>query len=122
VSVDRAEVARIAELARLSLDEDEIERLTGDMNRILGFADRLRGDGVVGEGGLEKSSTGTGPVGGARDAAGPATAGVRSAEAEIPDALASGAEAFAPRFEQGFFVVPPPPGVTADAADSGEGA
>lgn len=100
MSVDREEVGRIAELARLRLEDDEIDRLTGDMNRILGYADRLRGYAA---GGKQAEKGGAGGEGGEG----------REDASEMPDPLSSGPESFAPRFEEGFFVVPPPPGVTA---------
>jgi aspartyl-tRNA(Asn)/glutamyl-tRNA(Gln) amidotransferase subunit C len=128
VSVDRAEVVRIAELARLRLDEDEVDHLTGDMNRILAYADRLRGDahaeippanggmadadaledGRVEDGALDAPSVGGTPA-----------PGFRPGAAELPDPLMSAPASFAPRFEAGFFVVPPPPGVTAGPAPAG---
>jgi len=105
MSVDREEVDRIADLARLSLDEGEAERLTEEMNRILEHADRLRG--VSGQAGGE--TEGPALVSG--------MSGTRAAEANVPDPLASGVETFAPRTEAGFFLVPPPHGVTADGTD-----
>ena len=100
MSVDRAEVARFAGMARLRLEVDEVDRLTGDVNRILEYVGRLRG--VPGGDHREEPR---------EDGAG---AGGPEGHAEGPDPLASGPGAFAPRFEQGFFVVPPPPGVTGE--------
>ncbi|ORE95767.1 Asp-tRNA(Asn)/Glu-tRNA(Gln) amidotransferase subunit GatC [Acuticoccus yangtzensis] len=41
MSVDTQTVRRVAHLARLKMDEAEIERLKGDMNQILGFVEQL---------------------------------------------------------------------------------
>ena len=126
MSVDRTEVDRIARLARLELEDDEADRLTDEMNRILEHAERLRTAGVDGAGA-------TGAAGGAAtddaagkasrsederaagEAGGAAPAGMSGARAETgePDALDRDPSAFAPEWEEGFFVVPPPPGVTA---------
>jgi aspartyl/glutamyl-tRNA(Asn/Gln) amidotransferase C subunit len=100
VTVDRTEVARIAGLARLRLEADEVDRLTGDVNRILEYVDRLRGAAD----GRDRA-----------EAAEPhAGEGARQDAPGGPDPLTSGPGTFAPSFEQGFFVVPPPPGVTAE--------
>ena len=102
MSVDREEVDRIADLARLRLDEGEAERLTEEMNRILEHADRLRE--IPGRPGED-----------ADDARPPSVmTGTRAEEADVPDPLTSGIEAFAPRTAEGFFLVPPPRGVTVD--------
>ena len=42
MSVDRDEVERVALLARLDLGDDEVGRLTEDLNRVLQQAERLR--------------------------------------------------------------------------------
>ena len=99
MSVDRAEVERIAALARLRLDEEEAERLTAEVNQILEHATRLRGLEAAGEAAVQ-APVGMGP------------GGARTAEAETPDRLHSPLEDFAPQMEGGFFLVPPPPGVT----------
>ncbi|MBW7997585.1 MAG: Asp-tRNA(Asn)/Glu-tRNA(Gln) amidotransferase subunit GatC [Candidatus Glassbacteria bacterium] len=41
MSVTRDEVARIARLARLELGEDEVDRMTADMNAILEHVEQL---------------------------------------------------------------------------------
>lgn len=107
MSVDREEVERIGRLAKLRLTDDEAERLTDEMNRILEHAERLRG--------LEEAD-----VAGPTDPGGPRPSGTRSAAAESPDPLHRSPSAFAPDVRQGFFVVPPPPGVV--AAEDGAGA
>ena len=127
MSVERAEVERIARLARLALDEAEVERLTGDMNDILEHATTLRELGhaarsaeeggatpILDGKGVDRVDGGPGTL---RDAAleapGPPR-GTRDAAAETPDPLLAPPEAFAPRTTEGFFIVPPPPGVTAE--------
>ena len=99
MSVDRAEVERIAALARLRLEEAEVDSLTEEMNQILEHARRLRGLETGGEPSVV-SPSGSGP------------AGTRTEEAEAPDRLYRPLTDFAPRMEGGFFLVPPPPGVT----------
>ena len=42
MSVDRADVDRVAELARLRLTDAEREALTGHLRRILDYVDQLR--------------------------------------------------------------------------------
>ena len=114
MSVDRREVERIARLARLSLDDSEAERLALELSRILAHATRLgeltprppdggqieRGDGSE----ATAENDGDGPS---------AFAGTRDSGAERPERLAAPPESFAPKMSEGFFVVPPPPGVTA---------
>lgn len=148
VSVDREEVERIGRLAKLRLTDDEAERLTDEMNRILEHAERLRrleeasGAGPVIEGGAagsgqaaereaaereadegeadegeadERGVGGEGPdVARTTDPGGPGPSGTRSPAAETPDPLHMAPSAFAPDVREGFFVVPPPPGVVAD--------
>jgi aspartyl-tRNA(Asn)/glutamyl-tRNA(Gln) amidotransferase subunit C len=41
-AIDRAEVDRIALLARLALDAEEAERLTGDLRRIVEYVAQIR--------------------------------------------------------------------------------
>jgi aspartyl-tRNA(Asn)/glutamyl-tRNA(Gln) amidotransferase subunit C len=41
VKITREEVNRVAHLARLELNNGEEERLTGDLNNILGYVDKL---------------------------------------------------------------------------------
>lgn len=119
MSVDRDEVRRVAELAKLSLDHDEADRLTGEMNRILEYAERFRplGSGPDKSGsddGGARVEGGTPVQGGAlgEDGRSTDTAGLdRLSGPDAPDALARGPETFAPEMEGGFFTVPPPPGV-----------
>ncbi len=112
MSVDRDEVGRIARLARLDLEDDETARLTEEMNRILEYAERLRSAGVDR---AEMDHTDDSPR--AADSGSPdqhgAIQGARLGTGE-PDALRADLSAFAPAWDEGFFVVPPPPGVKAD--------
>ena len=41
MSVDLMTVKRVAKLARLALTEDEAQRMTGELNGILGFVEQL---------------------------------------------------------------------------------
>jgi len=123
VSVGRDEVARIAALARLRLDPAEVDRLTRDMNRILEHATRLRQvahtkrdvslvtrSPAPAHGADVNVSTSTSAPGGTREPAG-----------DVPDELATKPEAFAPHMVDGFFVVPPPPGVVPTRATNDGG-
>ena len=41
MSVDAATVKRVAHLARIALPEEEVERMQGEINAILGFVEQL---------------------------------------------------------------------------------
>ena len=41
MSVDTATVKRVARLARIAVDDEDAERMTGELNAILGFVDQL---------------------------------------------------------------------------------
>ena len=142
MSVDRDEVRRIAELAKLSLDDSETDRLAEEMTRILGHAERLRGvgSGTVadardradpedgsdldhgpdldhGSAGLMASTGGTGTPLVSRTAEGaqPGSGAAPDAgDPAVPDPLARDLTDFAPEMHDGFFTVPPPPGVSAE--------
>jgi hypothetical protein len=119
VSVDRREVERIARLARLRLEDSEAERLALELSRILEHATRL-GELAPGppDGGLVERRDGSEAAAESEgDGSGPsAFAGTRDSGAERPERLAAPPEGFAPKMSEGFFVVPPPPGVTAQDA------
>jgi hypothetical protein len=123
MSVDRNEVSRIAALARLELDPEEVQRLTTDMNRILRHAAHLgevatptsssvvEGDGGGERGSVEERSSIAGTHDGTtRDASDEGVEGARVGGTGVPDPLAAPAERWGPRVEEGFFVVPPLPG------------
>lgn len=113
VSVDRDEVERIAELAKLHLEDDEVDRLTEEMNRILEHAARLRGlaaDATDANADTAPTRTsGTGPN---------RTGGTGPVGVEEPDELLRPPGSFAPDMREGFFVVPPPPGVMHEAGEA----
>lgn len=48
MSVDISTVKRVARLARIEVKEDEAERMTGQLNAILGFVEQLREVDVAG--------------------------------------------------------------------------
>lgn len=41
MSVDTETVKRVAKLARIAIDDEDAERMTGELNRILGFVEQL---------------------------------------------------------------------------------
>lgn len=120
MSVDRRDVERIADLAHLRFEGEELDRLTDEMNTILEHAARLRGvEGVPGQHRASGESSGTREQPRASDPAAEAAAGsgsgTRREDAERPDRLCGELASFAPREVDGFFVVPLPPGVSAEA-------
>lgn len=145
MTVDRREVERIGSLARLQLDEAEVVRLTDEMNRILAHAERLKAleaqssvteaaeteldeaeadDAEAaevhlsgGEGAEAEADEGEVPEGEAEG--GPPMRGVRLESAEEPDALGFAMDEIAPHMADGFFLVPPPPGVSDAPSDDG---
>ena len=48
MSVDTATVRRVARLARIKVSDDEAERMTGELNSILGFVEQLNEVDVTG--------------------------------------------------------------------------
>jgi aspartyl-tRNA(Asn)/glutamyl-tRNA(Gln) amidotransferase subunit C len=92
MAIDRAEAARIAELARLEIPEDELDRVAVQLSQVLEFVSHL--DELDLEG-LEPTTFA------------PPTAPLR---ADVPDGrtLAPGvATTGAPESEFGWFIVPP---------------
>jgi Asp-tRNA(Asn)/Glu-tRNA(Gln) amidotransferase C subunit len=122
MSVAREHAERIAHLARLRFDDDELTRITAELNHILGHVESLRGLEQPG-GGERPGDVAAEAAAGSRHLAtsGAPTVGdcrpTRGAEAERPDTLRRDLEAVAPDWREGFFVVPPLPGV-----HEGEGA
>ncbi|MEX2467908.1 MAG: Asp-tRNA(Asn)/Glu-tRNA(Gln) amidotransferase subunit GatC [Gemmatimonadota bacterium] len=102
MSVKREEVLRIAKLARLRLDEDELERMTGDLNSILEHVDAL--------GSLE----GDGEIAGTAFEEGPSTRDEEASDGE----RGLDPSVVAPAWRDGFYLVPPPPGVHAEGDGS----
>lgn len=99
--IDESTVRRVAELARLELEEDEVERLVQEMGSILGHFERLE------EVDLEEE----GP-----DREGPP---VTRADAPGSDALALDPEELAPDWRGGYFVVPRLPGLGGSGGQEG---
>ena len=117
MSVDRTEVERIAQLARLKLSDAESDRLTLEMNQILEHAMRLRRSAAATR---EATSAAT------KEAMSAETvpdepSGTRAAAEFGPDRLERDLTDFAPNVVDGFFVVPPPPGVSAGSGGSFSG-
>ena len=98
MSVTRAEVLKIAALARLALEEEELERLTVELNGILGHVAQLTAHDLMETADLSPQIRS--PL--------PAT---RPEAVEEADALRSPLSVFAPDWRENFFVVPPPPGM-----------
>jgi Asp-tRNA(Asn)/Glu-tRNA(Gln) amidotransferase C subunit len=108
MSVGRDQAERIAHLARLRFDDDELTLITAELNHILDYVEALKeAEPRTGE------SAADGPrhlpTGGAPTVA--ECAATRDAAAEEPDVLAGGVGALAPEWKDGFFVVPPLPGI-----------
>ncbi|HUF75586.1 MAG TPA: Asp-tRNA(Asn)/Glu-tRNA(Gln) amidotransferase subunit GatC [Longimicrobiales bacterium] len=109
MSVDRAHADRIAHLARLRFQEEELTRITADLNHILEHVESLKelwsGGGAAGE---------VAPGGHLVTSGAPTVtdrAPTRGSGAETPDRLARDLGEVAPDWRDGFFVVPPLPGV-----------
>jgi aspartyl-tRNA(Asn)/glutamyl-tRNA(Gln) amidotransferase subunit C len=98
MSVERDHARRIASLARLHFEDAELTRITEELNHILEHVEALRSLGA------EEAS----------DAATTSDAtSTRGPDADQPDALRDEIGTFAPDWREGFFVVPPLPGVHA---------
>ena len=124
MSVDRREAARVAELARLALDERELDALAADLSRILDHVRALQSVAPAeGEAPDEPGVVGVAPgalgesVGG-RDAPAKAPDAPPDVPPDAPDPLVHPLGSFAPDLREGFFVVPPPPGVQAGEDDA----
>ncbi|MBM4182829.1 MAG: aspartyl/glutamyl-tRNA amidotransferase subunit C [Gemmatimonadetes bacterium] len=102
MSVGRNHAVRIAALARLRFGDAELTRITAELNRILDHVETLRT--------LEQASPPAPPD---------ERASTRYPGAEEPDALRDGIGPFAPDWREGFFVVPPLPGVQAGPPEEG---
>ena len=92
MAIDRAEAARIAELARLAIPDDELDRVAAQLSQVLEFVARLD----------ELDLTGLEPTTFA-----PPNAPLR---ADVPDGRTfepGTATAGAPEAEFGWFIVPP---------------
>lgn len=103
MSVDREQTEAIAQLARLHFEPDELDRLTEELNDILDHVQELQS--------LEAAGPGTT---GSDGAPGPEVwrrGATRGPAAEVADELSVAPSGFAPEWVEGFFVVPPLPGV-----------
>lgn len=118
--VPRDEVRRLARLARLHLDEEEVGRLAGEMAEILGHFEAIREAEAerAPEGGRAAAPEGedAAPEGGgaaAADAGAPGREGPSPLREDVPgaDALLRPPSEAAPRWADGFFVVPRLPGM-----------
>ncbi len=91
MSVDLATVKRVARLARIAVDEEDAERMTGELNAILGFVEQLD----------EVDVTGVEPM----------TSVIPMAMKKRADVVTDGGRAGdvvanAPMTDEGFFLVP----------------
>ncbi|HEX4010497.1 MAG TPA: Asp-tRNA(Asn)/Glu-tRNA(Gln) amidotransferase subunit GatC [Solirubrobacteraceae bacterium] len=91
--LDRAQVLHVARLARLELDEEEVERMASELSKVLGHVDRVR----------ELDLEGVQPTSHAVD-----LAGVMRADEPIPCLTNEQALAEAPEPVDGGFGVPSP--------------
>ena len=98
--ISPAEVLHVASLAKLRLDDDEIQTMSTQLTSILDHMDALRAVDVAG---VEPFSV-------TRDTAAP----LREASV-TPDPLEASPATIAPRWEDGYFVVPRVAALGADA-------
>lgn len=92
MSVDKATVVRIAHLARIRVPEEDLDRLAGEMNTILGFVEQLN---EVNTDGVEPMTSGVEGM------------GMRRREDKVTDGdCADKVLANAPASRDGYFVVP----------------
>jgi len=89
MNIDREEARRIADLARLDLDDAALVRMAAEMTKILTYIDQLREVNVEG---FEEHST--------------ADATPFREDEPRPSLDRAGAERNAPQWADGFFVVP----------------
>ena len=97
MSVERDHAKRIASLARLHFEDAELTRITQELNHILEHVEALRSLGA--------DQPGEAPTSDATS--------TRGSGADRPDPLEDEIGSFAPDWREGFFVVPPLPGVHA---------
>jgi Asp-tRNA(Asn)/Glu-tRNA(Gln) amidotransferase C subunit len=109
MSVGREQAERIAHLARLRFEDEELGRVTEELNRILEHVESLAALQASGGEGAYDRSSGHLATSGAPTVA--ECSPTRDATAEEPDGLRRAVGAFAPDWREGFFAVPPLPGV-----------
>ena len=91
MSVDTATVKRVAHLARIAVTDEDAERMTGELNAILGFVEQLK----------EVDVTGVEPMTSVMPMA------MRQRDDEVTDGdKAADIVANAPASEENFFLVP----------------
>lgn len=104
MNISSREVRQIAELARLELSDEEIERFARDLGTILTHVDALKA----------VDTEDVAPMGGVTEHVAPFR------EDEIgADPLEVPIDEFAPAFEEGFFIVPRLAALDADAMEGG---
>src|SRR6266576_5544334 len=91
MSVSRDEVLRVAQLAELDVEEEQLPEIAAQMSRILDYVAQLS---AIPSNGTVKTFV-----------PGPDAIRFRSDEV-VPSPLAFGPDTFAPVFKEGFFVVP----------------
>jgi aspartyl/glutamyl-tRNA(Asn/Gln) amidotransferase C subunit len=104
MSVDRDHAATIASLARLRFDDDELTKITAELNQVLSHVETLKGLEV------DDVPHHEDPLEGEGDA-------TRGEAADTPDALRRDLDELAPHALDGFFVVPPLPGMHTEEAE-----
>lgn len=104
MAIDRSELRRIADLARLRLSESEVERLTRDCGAILEYFETIRDVGADSDG----------PTAG-EDRPAP----LREDRADCDPLLSPLAE-MAPAWRDGYFVLPRLPAMDAEAEDESQ--
>lgn len=113
--IDREQVRRVARLARLELSEEEVDRLSDELGRVLSRFRELEEAEVDGTGhGTGEELTGESP-GVETETDG---SGLRPDEPDA-DPLARGPGELAPEWEDGFFLVPRLRALGGDAGDDG---
>ena len=100
MAIERSDLLRIAELARLSLSDAETDRLTRDCQAILEYFETIRGIGT----GTDEPEVAEGP------------APLREDRADC-DPLAAPLDAMAPAWRDGYFVLPRLPAMDAEVGE-----
>ena len=117
MSVRGEEARRLAALARVRLEPGEAETVARDLGRILAYVENLQ---ALQDPEASGASDPPGPPGqaasGRLDTPGPEGAPGDGGAGAGPDLLRYAPEAMAPRWADGFFLVPPPRGVDPDEA------
>jgi aspartyl/glutamyl-tRNA(Asn/Gln) amidotransferase C subunit len=101
MSVDVRQAAALATLARLRFGPEELERITQEMNQVLAYVEQLKSLEV------DEMPQDDDPLEGEGDA-------TRGPGAETPDEAGASVQSMAPASAEGFFLVPPLPGVHAE--------